>query len=286
MKILSIGEIIFDIYGADAVIGGAPLNFCAHCVACGAESALISAVGKDEYAAKAMAYLDEFGVSSVFVCENDLPTGKCIVAVNDGKPSYDVLRPVAYDSVRIDSEIERIKEYGADVFAFGTLIQREGASRDALLKILAGCRFEHIFCDLNLRKNCYDRESCLNCLANADIIKLSDEEEPLLSEFGFYEYDKNEETRIKNICSSFGNIDIVIFTKGENGSVVYSRASDAFYEFESVETEVVSTVGAGDSYSAAFLCEYLTSGDIVKAGKAASELSAFVVAHREAIVKK
>ena len=52
-----------------------------------------------------------------------------------------------------------------------------------------------------------------------------------------------------------------------------------------MKAEVVSTVGAGDSYSAAFLCEYLKSGNIAKAAEAGARLSAFVVSHREAVPK-
>ena len=74
--------------------------------------------------------------------------------------------------------------------------------------------------------------------------------------------------------------------KGENGSLVYSKTEDKFYEFSAEKAEVVSTVGAGDSYSAAFLCEYLKSGDISAAGKSAAKLSAIVVSHREAVPKQ
>lgn len=286
MKVLSIGEIIFDIYGNRAVIGGAPLNFCAHCAACGAQSAIISAWGKDSLALKAKEYLEKFNVASNFVEESDLPTGQCLVTVNNGIPSYNVLRPAAYDSIELAMGTDAVKNYNPDVFAFGTLIQREEKSRNALKKIIEECSFENIFCDINLRKGCYDAESCLMCLDNATILKLSDEEEPLLSVFGFYENTADEKQKLLNICDSFENIRIIVYTKGVNGSLVYSAAEKRFYEFEAVKTQVVSTVGAGDSYSAAFLCEFLKSGDIGKAGKAGAELSGFVVSHLEAVPKK
>lgn len=286
MRILSIGEIIFDIYGGEAVIGGAPLNFCAHCAACGAESALISAVGKDGLADEALSSLDSFGVKTDFVESNSLPTGQCLVTINNGIPSYDVLRPAAYDAIALKEGVEKIKAFNADVFAFGTLIQRESASRAALERILSECVFENIFCDINLRKGCYDRRSCLNCLENATVLKLSDEEEPLLAEFGFCGNGETEKTKLLNICSAFPNVKIIIYTKGENGSVVYCKEENSFYEFAAEKAEVVSTVGAGDSYSAAFICEYLKSGDIEKAGRAGLALSAYVVAHREAVPKK
>lgn len=286
MKVLSIGEIIFDIYGNEAVIGGAPLNFCAHCAACGAESAIISALGKDSLASTAKECLEKFNVSSRFVETSELPTGQCLVNIINGQPSYDVLRPAAYDSVQLQHGVELIKDYNADVFAFGTLIQREEKSKTALKKILEECNFENIFCDINLRKGCYDAESCLRCLENATILKISDEEEPLLLPFGFYKSSDDEKQKLLNICASFKNIKIVIYTKGKNGSLIYSAAQNRYYAFDAVKTQVVSTVGAGDSYSAAFLCEYLNSGDMEKAGKAGTQLSGFVVSRLEAVPKK
>lgn len=284
MKILAIGEIIFDIFGNDAAIGGAPLNFCAHCVACGTQAALVSGVGSDEYGSAALKYLHSFGVEPCFVCRNELETGKCIVSVENGNPSYNVLRPAAYDSIQTD--ISAIKAYSADVFAFGTLVQREEKSRNAVKAILRNCSFDNIFCDVNLRKGCYDAESCRLCLENATILKLSSEEEPLLAQFGFYESDNNQEKLLKNIAKSFGNIRLILYTKGEKGSVIFDAANGRYEYFSALKTTVVSTVGAGDSYSAAFLCEYLKSGDIAKAGEAGTKLSAYVVSVKEAIPQK
>lgn len=280
MKILAIGEIIFDIFNGEAEIGGAPLNFCAHCAALGAESALISAVGNDELSITALNELKNFGVDTQYVQKNDFPTGQCIVTVKDGKPEYNVLRPTAYD--KITSSDEKLI---ADVFAFGTLIQRDGESQNAVKCILKNGEFKEIFCDINLRKNCYDADSCRLCLENATILKISDEEEPLLREFNLYKVETSEKDIIKSICNSFSNINLILYTKGENGSVIYDKANDKFYEIPAVKTQVVSTVGAGDSYSAAFLCEYLKRGNIQTAAEAGAKLSAFVVAHRGAVPK-
>lgn len=287
MKIMAIGEIIFDIFNGEAEIGGAPLNFCAHCAMQGAESALVSATGKDEFAEEAIKHLKNFGVATRFVSENDYTTGKCIVTVSNGIPSYNVLRPVAYDKIEIsDDTLEKIKDYNADIFAFGTLIQRDVVSRSAVKRILADCEFPHIFCDVNLRPDCYDKESCLLCLENADIIKISEEEEPILAQFGLYDRGKTEKETVRNICESYENIKLVLFTKGENGSLIYDAENNKFYDIPCAEANVVSTVGAGDSYSAAFLCEYFKSGDILKSGTAGAALSAFVVSHREAVPSK
>lgn len=281
MKILAIGEIIFDIFDGEAEIGGAPLNFCAHCAALGADSAIISAVGNDNLGEAALENLGRFGVNTEHVQRNDLPTGQCIVTVKNGNPEYNVLRPVAYDKIQISEE-----KFVADVFAFGTLIQRDETSQNAVKNILSGGTFSEIFCDVNLRPDCYSEESCRLCLENATILKISAEEEPLLREFGFYNDADSEKEIVKSICDKFCNVRLVLYTKGENGSLIYDKAENKFYEIPAVRAEVVSTVGAGDSYSAAFLCEYLKSGNITDAAKAGSALSAIVVSHREAVPRK
>lgn len=281
MKILAIGEIIFDIFDGEAEIGGAPLNFCAHCAALGADSAIISAVGNDALGWAALEKLRKFRVDTQYIQSNNLPTGQCIVTLKNGNPEYNVLRPVAYDRIEITDA-----DYKADIFAFGTLIQRDAVSRKTLVNILENGNFKEIFCDINLRKNCYDKDSCLLCLENATILKISDEEEPLLHKFGFYPVHGNEKETVKSICESFDNIKLVLFTKGEKGSIIYDKTENRFYEFSAEKTEVVSTVGAGDSYSAAFLCEYMKSGNLIAAAQAGTKLSAFVVSHREAVPKK
>ncbi len=285
MRIISIGEIIFDIYGDSAVIGGAPLNFCAHCSLLGAESALISATGNDDYSEKAIEKLKKFGVDTSFVKKSPLSTGKCIVTMDENAvPSYNVIRPAAYDDIQLDgNDVAEIKKYSADVFAFGTLIQREKASKNALKKILSKISFKEIFCDVNLRKDCYNENSCRLCLENATILKLSDEEEPLLASFGFYEKKSDNEETVRAIAKKYENIRLILFTMGEKGSMVYEKENDKFYYFDAVKVKKVSTVGAGDSYSAAFLCEYLRSGDIEKSGISGASLSARVVASKEAV---
>ena len=54
MKILSFGEIIWDVYPHKKCIGGAPLNFAAHASRAGAESYLLSSVGNDELGREAI----------------------------------------------------------------------------------------------------------------------------------------------------------------------------------------------------------------------------------------
>ena len=175
MKILSLGEIIWDIYESEKCIGGAPLNFSAHAALLGADSFLLSAVGGDSLAEPATEALKAFGVKTDYVTTvAEKPTGKCLVSLDKkGVPSYALAEDVAYDYLASDASFE-----GFDAFSFGTLIQRSEGNRALIKQILANNKFPHIFCDLNLRKPFYDKESALLCAENATILKISREELP------------------------------------------------------------------------------------------------------------
>ena len=90
MKILSFGEIIWDIYENEKFIGGAPLNLAAHCSKQGADSFMLSSVGNDDLGTSALEIVKKFNVKTDFVSvNNEKETGKCIVTLNEnGVPSY------------------------------------------------------------------------------------------------------------------------------------------------------------------------------------------------------
>lgn len=285
-KILSIGEIIWDIYESENLIGGAPLNFAAHAKRCGGNSFMISAVGRDTLGESALQTIKNLQIDERFIKVNDFPTGKCEVSLNEhGIPSYNVLENTAFDNIILsDSDMEEINSLEFDALYFGTLIQRNSISKATLEKLCKACTFGEIICDINLRKNCYSKAAASFCLENATILKMSDEEEPLLRGLGLYSITEESYTAIaKAIASKFPNINIIIITLGEKGSFVYECKTQSGFLQSGVKTEVVSTVGAGDSYTAAWCVSFLLGEGIMTATEKATGLSAYVVAHKDAI---
>ncbi len=285
-KILSIGEIIWDVFPDKQVIGGAPLNFAAHSSLCGAQSALLSAVGDDPLGKDALTALTEFGVNTDYVKTVPKPTGRCLVTLDENAvPQYDVLRDVAYDNICItDNDIAAIQAERFDALYFGTLVQREPISAKAVRDIVKRCTFGEIFCDVNLRPNCYDKESVTFCLESAAILKVSIEEEPLLRTLGDYmPNDNNVRSVARALCKRYDNLKIVIITLGKDGSYAYDVSNDTEYTQPSIGDTVVSTVGAGDSFSAAWLTSFLGGQPIEACMKKAAEISGYVVAHTEAV---
>ncbi len=284
-KIVAFGEVIWDVYENDRCLGGAGLNFAAHCARCGAESFLYSAVGKDDLGDAMLAAARRWGVDISFVGRSDRKTGQSLVSLDDnGVPTFDVLKDVAYDNVTVsDGDIARLRAVAPDALYFGTIVRRAPVSRAALDIIRENVSFRETVCDVNLRKGCYDTENARFCLRNATVLKVSDEEEPLLRQMGLYEADGTPEDIARAIRETYPNVRILAFTCGGKGAYAFDLKGKKTYFEPAKKVRPASTVGAGDSFIAAFLTAYLAGESIGTALKRAVALSAFVVSKTEAI---
>ena len=281
MKIVSFGEIIWDVYPDESCIGGAPLNFAAHAAQQGAESLLISAVGDDALGEAAREALLRFGVDDSLVATvSGKPTGQCLVTLDEeNKPHYDLLADTAYDVISCETPLD------CDAFVFGTLIQRSAHNRRTLQWLLEQSNFSEVFCDLNIRPPYYDRDSVERCLRHATMLKVSREELPAVTEL-LYGEALSVETAVRRLCTDYPNIRLCLVTLDRDGALVYEAATGKTFRQAAKPVDVVSTVGAGDSFGAAFLTTYLRTGNIETALQKAVEISAFVVAHKEAVPQK
>lgn len=279
MKVLSFGEVLWDVYADSEHIGGAPLNFAAHFAKCGGESAVVTAVGKDELGDKTIRAIDKMGINTDYITYSDEETGKCLVTLDEKQiPSYNLLDNVAYDCI----EKPDISKNTFDVLYFGTLSLRNKNNRDVLGKIISENEFDEICVDVNIRPPYYSDEVITFACENASIIKISDEELPVIMKTL-----NSENTTVSDcavsICEMYDNIRVLIITRGDKGSYVYDCTNGKAYECGARKVEVVSTVGAGDSFSASFLSKYLQSGDIGKSLDLATKVSGYVVSQKGAI---
>ena len=282
MKILSFGEIIWDVYSDKSCIGGAPFNFAAHCARPGAESYLLSAVGDDELGSGAVKIARGFGIKDDFIkVIKGRPTGRCLVTLDENKvPNYDIIKDTAYDYILFD---ENIENEDFDVFCFETLIQRSEIDVKTIKEILKKVKFKEIFCDLNIREPFYDEKSIRLCLENASIVKISREELARVTNTVFSCEITDCAEASKLISSNYKNIKIIIITLDSDGAYVYDSQNKKEYYHACEKVRVVSTVGAGDSFSAAFVSEYIPRGNVESALDKAVKLSAYVVSHAEAV---
>ena len=287
-KVLSFGEIIWDIYAEEKCIGGAPLNFAAHLAQLGVKSSLLTAVGADEMGERAKQELGERGVEGIFSeAAGKYSTGYCLVTLDDsGKPNYELMQDVAYDHIACSTEqITKLTERNYDAFYFGTLAQRAAESRNTLLHILETIAFGEIFCDVNVRRPFCSLSTMKTCFEHATILKISREELPYIFETLLPNegYEGIPEIDMRAICRHFPKIRFLVLTLDSDGGAVSDAAKDRYYFQPALKVNVVSTVGAGDSFSAAFLAAYLQGKTPAECLQAAIKLSAYVVSHREAV---
>ncbi len=285
-KILAFGEVLWDKYETESFIGGGALNFIAHCARCGAEGYLYTGVGRDEWGSRAAEELSRFGICRDFVKTTDKSTGLTLVTLHgDGMPRYNVLSDTAYDNIPFsDEDGAAVRGAGFHMLYFGTLIQRSPVSRVSLRRMVEACPFTEILCDVNLRKDCYDEDSARFCLAHATILKVGDEEEPTLRQMGLYTAAAEEPLAIaEGICARYPQVKYILYTMGGKGSFVYSALEKRGFFQPAKCTPVLSTVGAGDSYAAAWAVSYLSGLSVEKAAENAAALSGFVVSNTAAV---
>ena len=126
--------------------------------------------------------------------------------------------------------------------------------------------------DVNLRQNYYDREVIGTSLEYCNILKLNDEELPIIVQLLGVEGCGDEE-KCRCLMKKY-SLDILILTQGSRGSYVFTEDETSFIETPKVE--VADTVGAGDAFTGAFVGSLLNGKSVREAHITAVRVSAYV----------
>ncbi len=272
MKIVSIGEILYDVYSHKKVIGGAPFNFIHHIKKLTGEGDFISRVGNDEDGKEILNYLKSAGFDTNLVrVDKEHPTGKVTVNLNDEKvPTFNIHENAAYDFIAFDRSIEDLLNRGIDLLYFGTLAQREKVSRHTI-KNLWNRKFKY-FCDLNLRQNYYSEDLIFNCINNTNVLKVNEDELKIINDLFIKDYFDLIGTSEK-IIEKFP-IELLAVTLGSNGAHLF-KGNEKVYHKNEVE-DIVDTVGAGDAFAAILCLGYLNDWDLETTSRLAGHFSAAI----------
>ncbi|MGC3948718.1 MAG: PfkB family carbohydrate kinase [Chryseolinea sp.] len=281
MKVLAFGEILWDIIERDEHLGGAPFNFIAHTAQCGDDAYIVSRIGEDFRGMKALNRCKVYGVSDRYIQRDEnLPTGIVEVTLNQGQPDYLIVGNVAWDNITFEDSLAGIEDENFDVFYYGTLAQRSQRSAGTLERILTSFHFRQRFCDINLRKTGYNAPVIRRALSHATMLKLNHEEVPVVSSLA-----AGKTMDIQAFCTwvtkQFPDIGLVIITAAEKGCLVWHDGR--LITVPGIPVQVVDAVGAGDSFSAAFLHVFMRTGNPELSGRVANGVGAFVATQRGAI---
>ena len=269
MKTAAIGELLFDRFPDRDRLGGAPCNVAAMLSQFGLNSFLISAVGRDRLAGRALAELAALGVDTSAVQENELPTGEVRVTLDShGKPTYTFAEKSAWDQIRWTPALAELAPT-FDAVCFGTLAQRNG-SGETIRTFLRHTREDalRVF-DLNLRAPFYNREVVLETLQLANILKLNDEELPILA--GFFGV-KPEEVIPRLLA---GNIELVALSLGPEGAELHRRGECSRAPAGELE-KMVDSVGAGDSFTATLIAGLLRGLPLDRINRHGNRVASYV----------
>jgi fructokinase len=282
MIIITIGEVLWDVFDDRRLIGGAPFNFSAHAVRLGHDVTFISAVGDDELADETLNRIGELNLSTKFIPKTSkAATGTVRVFVDDGgQPSYAIHRPAAYDFPSItDESLRRLALTKPDWIYFGTLAQLAGDVRAVTRRIIAACPNARRFYDVNLRKNSFTKELILELLAETSVLKINDDEVAQVTKMI-----DGREMEIADFCRVYSgryNLQGICVTRGAKGCYVHLGGNTA--DISGRPVKVADTVGAGDAFAAAFLHGFRSGWEIHRIGDFANRLGALVASRAGAI---
>lgn len=268
--VVGIGELLWDMLPDGKRAGGAPINFVYHATQLGAEGYAVSAVGNDALGDEIITELEKAGIK-YRLTRNDYPTGHVNVILNDGIPTYEIVEGVAWDHLTASPEAKELLK-AADAVCFGTLAQRSPESKKALEELLS-CIPENAlrFFDVNMRGTYYSKELIEDLLSKSDAFKINDEEIEILKKL--FGTSGGEDDVCREFIKRFG-LKYMILTAGDKYSAVYTETDKSFLPTPKVT--VADTVGAGDSFSGAFVYNILIGKTPSEAHAAAVKISAFV----------
>lgn len=279
--VVGMGEALWDVLPEGKKIGGAPANFAYHVSQFGLPSCVVSAIGDDALGKEIIENFTSKGLDQL-IAEVPCPTGTVQVEIDQtGIPLYDIKENVAWDNIPYTEHLDALAKRTKAV-CFGSLAQRNVVSRETINHFLDTMPKDDdslIVFDVNLRQGFYNKEILCKSMQNCNILKINDEELITVSRmFGYPGIDLQDKCWI--LLGKY-NLKMLILTCGINGSYVFTPGNVSFQPTPKVE--VADTVGAGDSFTAAFIASILKGKSVTEAHTIAVKTSAFVCTQKGAM---
>lgn len=274
LLVVGMGEALWDMLPEGRKLGGAPANFAYHVSQFGLDTRVVSAVGDDELGNEILANFAEKQLD----CQIEkvtYPTGTVQVTLDEkGVPCYEIKEGVAWDNIPYTPALENLAKETHAV-CFGSLAQRNAVSRETINRFIDQMPEDEnvlkIF-DINLRQHFYSKELIEASLKKSNVLKINDEELVVVGEmFGFADIDFQDKCWI--LLAKY-NLKMLILTCGTEGSYVFTPGEVSF--LETPQVQVADTVGAGDSFTGAFVAAILSGKTVKDAHRLAVDVSAFV----------
>lgn len=274
-NIIAIGEILWDVFPDGPRFGGAPANFACSTAELGQEKVyvnIISAVGDDDPGHDAIQVLAARGVHTEAVQINGFPTGRVDVKLDEaGTATYQFEENCAWDNLSWNRDLAELADR-CHAVCFGTLGQREGKSQESIQAFVQATPAPALrILDVNIRKPFISDELMLASLELANVLKLNDEELPVIG--CLCGFSGSDIEIMRQIAVRFG-LRCVALTRGPNGAAIVS--GDSVSELSGTSVKVVDTVGAGDAFTASMTLGLLNGDNLETINRNAMATAAYV----------
>lgn len=262
MDIIAVGEVLIDLtqtgirenrirqYAANP--GGAPANVAVAAARLGAETGFVGKVGRDIFGQDLRAVLDENSVDTSGLYETDqVPTTQAVVSLDArGERDFFFYRSPGADTLLTTEEVLLALKRIPKFLHIGSVSLTAEPSRSATL---AAARYGRklgalVSYDPNYRSSLWPDEQTAVArmkepLAMSDVVKLSDEELPLIT--GTDDLEEGSRRLLDN------GVALVLVTLGSEGT--FYRLGDNTGRVPGVSVSVADTNGAGDTFLGALL---------------------------------
>jgi len=281
--LVGLGEILWDMLPTGKQLGGAPANFAYHAQALGSKGIVVSCIGDDELGKEILSQLGGLGLDCGYIAVDKAHrTGTVTVKLDaKGVPDFTIHENVAWDFIPLDAGLLELAAR-ADAVCFGALCQRSDVSRDTVRRFLKETKPDclRIF-DINIRQSYYSKDIVGAMLDTSNILKLNDDELPLVAELLDI---KGSESEILAELVARYRLRLVVLTKGAEGSRLYGPDGDSVCEGIPPE-KIADTVGAGDAFTAAVAVGLLKSDGLEQINAHANRVASFVCSQNGATPK-
>jgi len=280
LKVVGLGEILWDCFGASRRPGGAPANVAFHAEQLGCDGIVCSRVGADALGDELVAVVSCHGLQSRYIQRDpDHPTGTVTVDTTQAdRPAYTIHEQVAWDHLAFDAETEALMA-SASAVCFGTLAQRSEPSRATIHRCLAAARSALIVYDVNLRQRWYERAWIERSLDAARVVKLNIDEVAVLARL--LEIASSEPAAFAQTLQDRHGVETVCITQAEQGCHLVTP--DGVWSIPGTPVEVVDSVGAGDAFTAALIAARLWHWPAAAGAAFANQVGAMVASRAGAM---
>ncbi|WP_309297394.1 carbohydrate kinase family protein [Lysinibacillus piscis] len=269
-KIFCIGEALIDfipiekdhalkdVASFERVAGGAPMNVAIAVAKYDGHAVMLTKLANDSFGDYLFDILQENGVDTTYIIRSDEgETGLAFVSVDaSGERDFSFYRKNAADLLLAPEDVQAVSFEQGDLLHFCSVDLVESPMKQTHRQVIEAIRAVDgiVSFDPNVRLPLWPnkelcRQTILDFLPTADIIKVSDEELHFIT---------NIEDEAEAIRSLFvGHVQVIVYTKGADGAIIYLKTGEVF-EGAGFQVTVSDTTGAGDAFIGGFLAELLS----------------------------